>query len=250
MNWVAALALVLLLVHPVFSNPGPDDDALEVSYRRLIAGAAKFESKGDYNKAQELYDAAAEMRPNQPDAFHLQAKVYRKTGQMQQAINTIQQAIAATPDPKAQAALYSEMAQMLKDVSMTDHAIASYEQALNLRMDIYDLNDLGLLYAAQGRAEDALRLFGHAVQMSANSHAIWNNMGNVQHDHKMYEPAAESYTKAHNLDLHQPLYAYNLGSVRLDQARYESEWWSEWWSGVSGGVAEWSDWWSAWWREW
>jgi tetratricopeptide (TPR) repeat protein len=221
MSWLKA-GLVLLLSQAALSSKGEDEDGvLEASYRRLVKGAHDFEGKGDFVKAQELYDAAAEMRPKKPDAFHLQAKMNRKLGQMQKAINSLQKAIAATPDPNGQAALYSEMAQMLKDVNMMDHAIASYEQALNLRMDIYDLNDLGLIYSAQGRVEDALRLFGHAVQLSPQAHAIWNNMGNVQHNQKMYAPAAKSYLKAHALDLHQPLYAYNLGSVRLDQQKYK-----------------------------
>ena len=173
-------------------------------YLRLLRQAMELQQQRDINGAQQVLQHAYTAHPSRPDAFILQARLYRNIGRVGEAVALLQKAIASevqkTKPKEEQGGVWSELAQLIKTTgpSNAHHAIGAYEQALAYRLDPYDLSDLGQLHAdghiganhgAIGSEAEkkrvcsvlAMRYFDQALRLAPSLHGVWSNFGNVQH---------------------------------------------------------------------
>jgi tetratricopeptide (TPR) repeat protein len=76
-------------------------------------------------------------------------------------------------------------------------AIASYDQALELRPDLYEVwFNRGNALSSLGRFEDAIASFDKAIEIKPDFHEAWHNRGNVLSGLGRFEEANASFEKA------------------------------------------------------
>jgi tetratricopeptide (TPR) repeat protein len=93
--------------------------------------------------------------------------------------------------------LLFEQAQLFDIAGEEEAAIASYEHALQFKLD-YDLTWFGLgnTLSRLGRYEAAIASYEHALQFKPDKNEAWNNRGNALAQLGRYEEAIASYDKA------------------------------------------------------
>ena len=90
---------------------------------------------------------------------------------------------------------------VLSRIGLQDEALESFEVALDLEPDNSQAwSNLGVLYAAQGRFEEAINSFEHSLEINDNDE-VWNNHGTALFSLGKYEEALNSFNRA--IDLNQ-----------------------------------------------
>jgi tetratricopeptide (TPR) repeat protein len=92
-------------------------------------------------------------------------------------------------------------------------AIASYDEAVKIKPDLYEVwNNRGLALSYLGRYEAAIVSYDEAVKIKPDLHEVWNNRGLALSYLVQYEAAIASYDEAVKIKPDLPL--------SLEQQRY------------------------------
>src|SRR5882762_2269222 len=84
------------------------------------------------------------------------------------------------------------------------------------------LNVLGMVLHAQGRHEDAVRVFNALTQFEPRNAQYWGNLGTALRPTRRYDAALEAYDRALQLGGVTPDLLYNIGVLHVDRYDYES----------------------------
>src|SRR5439155_1250869 len=84
------------------------------------------------------------------------------------------------------------------------------------------LNVLGMVLHAQGRHEDAVRVFNALTQFEPRNAQYWGNLGTALRPTRRYDAALEAYDRALELGGVTPDLLYNIGVLHVDRNDYES----------------------------
>ncbi|HXY52413.1 MAG TPA: FG-GAP-like repeat-containing protein [Terriglobales bacterium] len=125
--------------------------------------------------------------------------------------------IALREDPSSAEALYG-----LGSVYLNQHKNAEardcFQRATKLRASYPDTvanawNNLGLLTAREGRAEEALGLFEEALRLSPDDTIALDNLGNAHRQRKQWDEARKAFARALEVDSTDPEANYGLAMV-------------------------------------
>jgi len=84
------------------------------------------------------------------------------------------------------------------------------------------LNVLGMVLHAQGRHEDAVRVFNALTLFEPRGAEYWGNLGTALRPTRRYDAALEAYDRALELGGVTPDLLYNIGVLHVDRCDYES----------------------------
>jgi protein O-GlcNAc transferase len=139
-----------------------------------------------HHRAGRLDDAAAAYRrvlAQQPDhsaALHGLGVIEFSRGRHADALQFLQQAVAANPTGPGAAGCYGNLGPVLAELGRTDEALAAYRRSIELRPIAPEVhNNLAKLHYALGQPEHAIAEFHLALQQQPANADIANNLGLV-----------------------------------------------------------------------
>ena len=151
---------------------GPDEPSGKLKPKQAadvqIALAHTLEMQGDIEKASGLYEEAVAKDPNRGDAWLRLAILHDQQGQFTESATLYQKALKAQP---GSAEIYCDMGYSLYLQNRWQEAEMNLRQALALQLDHARAhNNLGLLLARTGKADEALEEFYRAGCRDADAH--------------------------------------------------------------------------------
>ena len=226
-----ALALSPMTAEPhyniglVYLKQGDLSRAVE-AFKRAIAIDNKWEDayiglgevylkQGNLEQAVRAYKQAIRLNSNgNPSATLGLGKVYTKQGRLDDAITAIEKAIEIQIDNTEAhyqlAQIYIKRGEKKKAASamaffkvlrQTDPLLEEAEMWVKRHPnDARGYNNLGIVYLARRRSEDAIRSYKHAISLTPTLATAHYNLGHAYHKLGKAKPAIESYQKALAID--------------------------------------------------
>jgi tetratricopeptide (TPR) repeat protein len=227
---------------------------------RLLATAVQQHRAGRLKEAAAIYHRILKLQPRHPDALHLLGLVRHAAGAHVEALQLVEQAIAAAGNvaafhvahgailtalgrAEAAAALHRAIAispehaeawnalgnirQAAGDATAAEDA---YRRALTARPDYAEaLSNLGSALRAQGRLADAEIVLRQALAVRPDYANALANLGLVLQEQARWTEALDAYDRALAIDPGQPAAHGNRGMLllllgRMEEGFAEYEW--------------------------
>ena len=171
--------------------------------------------QGDFGQALRAYKQATRLNPNgNPSAILGLGKVYTKQERWDEAITAVEKAIEIQADnteahyqlaqiyikrgekEKAAAAMA-----FFKVLRQTDPLLKEAEVWVKRHPDdARGYNNLGIVYLARRRSEDAIARYKHAISLDPDLATAHYNLGHAYHKQGKMNPAIAAYKQALTLD--------------------------------------------------
>ena len=175
-----------------------DDPKSLVGLHNTLDDALAALKLGKTASAERLLQGLIAARPDFTVAYDRLAQVYRDTGRLPRAVETLEGASRAGV---ADAALLAALGGYLQESGDLTRAANVLEAALKLNpseMEIYE--KLGITYTRLGRADAAHGMFAHLLAVAPNSATTHNNLGSLYLSERRWDEALTSLTRALDID--------------------------------------------------
>lgn len=197
------------------------------------ANAARSAPKPRYAEAEEQYQLAARLAPDDARAFAGLGNVYVDQGKFEDAVKAYQQAIKVKPD---YASAYLPLAFSLARLSRYAEAIDVYKQTLKFDAtspEVY--NNLSFAYNHSDHFQDAVDASEQAIKLLGETGGAYKlgfqerneirsyaykNLGNAYSGLKRYDEAANALKKAAEIEPTNAAAHFNLGLTLYTAGRY------------------------------
>jgi tetratricopeptide (TPR) repeat protein len=176
---------------------------------QAIQAAIGHHQAGRLVEAEKIYRQVFAEHPNQPDALHLLGLLVSQMGRHDAGIDLIRQAIAINA---TNADYHNNLGTVLRDNGKLDEAIASFNQAIQLKPDAAAYNNLGTAMREKNRLEDAVAAYRQAISRNPRFAQAHNNLGNALKDLGQLTQAIAAYRRAIQL---KPDYAGAYGNLSI-----------------------------------
>jgi predicted O-linked N-acetylglucosamine transferase (SPINDLY family) len=172
-----------------------------------------------YEEAIKSYQRALELKPDYPEAHSNLGNALKALERHDEAIKSYQRALELKPEyPEA----HSNLGNALKALERHDEAIKSYQRALELKPEYPDAhNNLGNALLRLERHDEAIKSYQRALELKPEFPEAHSNLGNVLQQRKRHDEAIESYQRALKLKPDFPGAHNNLGNALLGLERYD-----------------------------
>ena len=196
------------------------------AFKRAIAINAEWEDaytglgevylkQGDFRQAARVYKQATRLNPNgNPGAFLGLGKVYAKQGRLDDAIIVIEKTIeiqvdnteahyqlAQTYIKRGEKKKAATAMAFFKVLRQTDPLLEEAEMWVKRHPnDARGYNNLGIVYLARRRVEDAIKSYKHAISLAPTLATAHYNLGHAYHKQKKMNLAIAAYQQALTLD--------------------------------------------------
>jgi tetratricopeptide (TPR) repeat protein len=176
------------------SHYGEDDDPKRlVEIDRLMHEAVALDDEGKLGDGIARYRRILAARPAMMAASrHLAFDLWR-AGDLAGAIAALRAAFAATP-PSAGAQI--QLGTYLSEAGQSAAAIELLKQAVAAEPNLDALNALGIAYARNGRAADALSTFARSLDIDPGNAMTFENIGAVHLDAGRLADAKRAFEQA------------------------------------------------------
>ncbi len=181
---------------------------------------------GNPESAREHFNRAREIDPTYLPALDALGRSYRESGDWQQAVRVIEQAIEHDPAPRAKAERLIVLGKLLlENLSLPERAVASFEQALQYeptsREAALPLVDF---YTSQERYADAFNLLKMLTETGEGKqqYDLCNRLGQAAIKIKDYKEAIGAFERAAQMrpDEYEPL--RGLGDAYFHDGEWEN----------------------------
>ena len=181
---------------------------------KLLGAALKAQKK----PALFALQRAAEMLPDDPEAFNNLGVAQADLGQFDDALASCRRALALAP---TLAAAHNNLGNALKALGQVEPAAASYRQAVALAPDLVEAHlGLGKVLIDLGQLDEALVSLQRALQLAPALVEAHFQLGLAQQALKQLEAAAGSYRQVLACKPDWEGAQSNLGNVLCDLGRY------------------------------
>ncbi len=202
------------------SKPTGSDAPKRVNIPSLLREAVALHQSGRFDEADALYHHILQVDPQHTDALHLSGLVMQQRGDLQAAVNLIQQAISGN----ANIALYhSSLGSICMDCGQWSDAQQCYQRSLQLAPGNSEAQDrLGFVLANQGEFEQAESCFREAIRLKPEYADAHFHRGLALGRLQRPEEAGQSFLVAVGLRPQWPEAWHNLGDAQKQQGQYEA----------------------------
>jgi len=153
---------------------------------------------GDLPKAEIGFKAALAIDPDHLKSLVNLSRVQIERKRFDEALDTLMQAGDIEPTSNEVARL---IGRAFHAQGRIDDAVEAYRHAIELdEKDVWSMNNLALLFLEQKRAEDAMPLLLKAVDLRKDVAAFHNNLGMAFEHTRRFKDAAEAYNDALSAD--------------------------------------------------
>ncbi|WP_051379008.1 tetratricopeptide repeat protein [Derxia gummosa] len=197
------------------ATPASDDPARLVSAANACADSRPAE-------AERLYARALVRAPSDVEALVGHARVCLQLGKLAEAMGSLEAALARAPEEPRANLLFGKLALRLREPAL---AVQHFQRLLHAQPDSEaGRAALAHAFAAQGRAEEALRLVGGLIELNPHSELAWLTAGIVQEQLRRDEGAAEAYEAALEVAPRSPAARYHRAFLRLRAGDFAAGW--------------------------
>jgi tetratricopeptide (TPR) repeat protein len=197
------------------------------------ANAARSAPKPRYDEAEQQYQLAAKIAPDDARAFAGLGNVYVDQGRFAEAVDAYQKAIKIKPDYHA---AYLPLAFSLARLNRYDEAIDVYQQILRRDSTMPEVyNNLSFAYNHSERFQEAVDSSLQAIKLlgeTGEAYTIgfqerneirsyaYKNLGNAYNGLKRYDDAAVALKKSAEIEPKNAAAHFNLGLTLYNAGRY------------------------------
>lgn len=184
---VAAYAIALTLIVPAHQLTAKWSDSITLYEYSLANGPGSpkihynlglaYSRAERHDDAIDQYRRAIELQPTHDRAWNNLGRTLGLQGKTAEADEAYREAIRLAPDNPL---IRVNWAGLLERTGRVDEAIAQRKQALEVREDFANVNQIGVLLAQSGRLEEALPYFRRAVQLEPNNRGARSNLQNLE----------------------------------------------------------------------
>lgn len=179
------------------------------SIKEVCLLATQQFSKGNYQKALELYEVALKLDKNNYEIYLGISKVYLATNLHQKALEMLEKAIAINPNSIE---LYSCIATVYEQFNNWQEAIKTYLKIIAIDpAHVTAYTALGIIYKDMELLQDALQAFQSVIKLRPNESLSYCYLGDIYKELGMLEDAITQYKQAINLDPDDEAAYYDIG---------------------------------------
>ena len=196
------------------------------------ANAARSAPKPRYDEAEQQYQLAAQIAPDDARAFAGLGNVYVDQGKFTQAVDAYQKAIKVKPDYNG---AYLPLAFSLARLNRYPEAIDVYKETLKRDSSPEVYNNLSFAYNHSGKYEEAVEASQQAIKLLGETGEAYKlgfqerneirsyaykNLGNAYNGLKRYDEAANVLKKSSEIEPKNASAHFNLGLTLYNAGRY------------------------------
>lgn len=196
------------------------------------ANAARSAANPRYAEAEQQYQLAAQMAPNDARAFAGLGNVYVDQGKFAQAVDAYQKALKVKPDYNG---AYLPLAFSLARLNRYPEAIDLYNETLKRDPTPEVYNNLSFAYNHSGKYQEAVDASLQAIKMLGETGEAYKlgfqerneirsyaykNLGNAYNGLKRYDEAANALKKSSEIEPKNASAHFNLGLTLYNAGRY------------------------------
>lgn len=196
------------------------------------ANAARSAAKPRYAEAEQQYQLAAQIAPNDARAFAGLGNVYVDQGKFAQAVDAYQKALKVKSDYNG---AYLPLAFSLARLNRYPEAIDIYKETLKRDPGPEVYNNLSFAYNHSGRYQEAVDASLQAINMLGETGEAYKlgfqerneirsyaykNLGNAYNGLKRYDEAATALKKSSEIEPKNASAHFNLGLTLYNAGRY------------------------------
>lgn len=196
------------------------------------ANAARSAPKPRYDEAEQQYQLAAQIAPDDARAFAGLGNVYVDQGKFTQAVDAYQRALKVKPDYNA---AYLPLAFSLARLNRYPEAITLYKETLQRDPGPEVYNNLSFAYNHSGQFLEAIETSQQAIKMLGETGEAYKlgfqerneirsyaykNLGNAYNGLKRYDEAATALKKSAEIEPRNASAHFNLGLTLYNAGRY------------------------------
>ena len=168
---------------------------------------AKTQSKV-WGDTESLFSNVIESYPNSHRALNNLGNVYRRAGDLDEAVSEFQKAIAINPSPRA----YSNLGAVYRKKGMILEAMEQYRIAMEIDPEDSEPHfGLGIVYAERGDFQNAKSSYERAIELDPFYAEAMGNLGALYAAVGEYESAIKEYKRAIEADSMFAEAYFNLG---------------------------------------
>lgn len=149
------------------------DPANASAHRWLAEVAAKSKDK---DAAEKGFRKALALRPQEPELLNAFGSFLYAAGRYDEAATNFQRSIDLAPDNMAS---YRNLSAVLHQKGDYPGAARVLQRSLELEPNPIAYSNLGTLYFFQGLYPQSVSAFEKAVELGANTHVLWANLGDA-----------------------------------------------------------------------
>lgn len=185
----------------------------DFSLENTFQAAIHAHQNGDVVNAKKLYQQVLQYQPHHIDSLHYLGILYFQTGNNDQALALINQAIQANP-ARATAAMYSNLGAVYKSKNQLEKAIESFKQALKFEPNNVNAHyNLGVVLQFSGLLEEAIQSYEQVILIHPNHAESCYNLGCLYQEQNNLKAAERYYRQAISLKPDYLAAQLNLGTV-------------------------------------
>jgi tetratricopeptide (TPR) repeat protein len=196
------------------------------------ANAARSAPKPRYAEAEEQYQLAAQIAPDDARAFAGLGNVYVDQGKFTQAVDAYQKALKVKPDYNG---AYLPLAFSLARLNRYPEAIDIYKETLKRDPGPEVYNNLSFAYNHNGQHQEAVDASLQAIKLLGETGEAYKlgfqerneirsyaykNLGNAYNGLKRYDEAATALKKSSEIEPKNASAHFNLGLTLYNAGRY------------------------------
>src|SRR6185436_1113313 len=175
------------------------------------ANAARSAPKPRYDEAEQQYQLAAQIAPDDARAFAGLGNVYVDQGKFAQAVDAYQKAIKVKPDYNG---AYLPLAFSLARLDRYPEAIDIYKEALKRDSTSPEIfNNLSFAYNHSGHYQEAVEASQQAIKLLGETGEAYKGL-------KRYDEAATALKKSSEIEPTNAAAHFNLGLTLYNAGRY------------------------------
>ena len=185
-------------------------------------GQAYFWS-GDVPRAIRCYQKTLEQNPNHVYSYFALAMAYGQLGDTKRAIAIYQRVIELQPDF---ANAYNNLGCLLFGNNDYAGALEAWEKSLIYNDNEIEksliYNNIGQVFAAQGKIKEAIKFYSQALEIKADFSLVYNNLGKVFQQQNQHATAVFCFEKVIDLEPNN-IFAYtDCGASLLNLGRIDA----------------------------
>jgi tetratricopeptide (TPR) repeat protein len=180
------------------------------AWGHFMLGLSAWKS-GDRPKAEKAFNAALGVDPDHLKSLVNLSRVLIEQKRYDDALNTLMRAGDIEPTSNE---VHRLLGRAYHAQGKTDDAVDAYRHAIELdEKDVWSMNNLALLFLEQKRAEEAMPLLLKATELRKDVAAFHNNLGMALEHTRRFKDAAEAYNDALSADPDYEKAKLNLARV-------------------------------------